>query len=576
MNANSHLHRSLQIETQPFGRLISSESREKYTNNWATMITYIVASFDHPDKDRRFMLQENQASAVIELARCSQNVDVPEEDRLAALLNLTYTLIAHEFDDADIGAESHPIIATVILQNINRGNIFAAPENVSPYLASVQYMMRTTIVLKIYEQAKARRAGQEQGKRIYSSTKVVNRTLHEEMQWLKEGPDTPFDWVRRTQHLTAGHALVATRLPRFVGVRGNSQAFRFDGHHIEHEWVINLMKANNENLHRKFLKLWTKFGIPLNLLVEETDFGDDLSNRAANYSFLNFGPNQQLRDRADLIRKTVLNNGKLCNAVNGKLYWNTGFCKELLEDCEDVSKDEAATTYLSGGQPPRGTELLGVTGLNSPSRPRNTYIIDGHMVFVIFFNKTTFIHGIDKPIPRALPLLLSSILINHIAFIRPLEHILTRHVLRMSRQQAAKCHSHLFFVNGRELETHDLTNRLMATTKEHLHLPKGLGTADMRQLLIYFGMRVVRTEQDTEIDRSILDLQAGHLTEIAKRWYGVELGRFPGNIDPSTVAAFMDLSFAHHTVYQINDTVSILGNKVCVPSSMWISWQISM
>lgn len=548
------------------------------------MITYILATLGENTKEqaemRRYTLTDAQAVAAKELLQCINTPEVPSEERQAALLHLTYTLVAHDFDEADIWAETHPIIAVTILHNIHAGNIFASPDNVSPYLATVQHIMRTTIMLKIYEHAKVSRST-TQPPTAFPSHKNVKQAMRDELKWIKEEGDTPFGWVKSIMHLAAGHVAAGSRMPRFMWTREDDRAFRFDGYRIDYDSIINLMQSSTENLRKKFVKLWTAYGIPLEMLVNSTSFSDDLGNQAEHYNFLRFGPNQALRDRADEIEKLIFNNKKTCKKVTStkgeKLYFNHTACRDLLELSEEFMKDASGVMYLTGGQPPRGTELLAAHPINIPTRPRNTYIINDHFVLVGFLNKTTFIHNKDKPIPRAYPFLLSCILINYLAFIRPIEYILTRHALQLNSKQAKKCQTNLFFVNGRELETKDLTAVLKYLTELYFGLPKGLGTAEMRHVLIYFGMRDVRTEKDTEADRSLLDLQAGHVTEIAKRYYGVELGRFPGNIDPELIELFMKVSFAHHKVYNIHRKTSILGHTVSHSAKSWqlCSWKIA-
>lgn len=197
---------------------------------------------------------------------------------------------------------------------------------------------------------------------------------------------------------------------------------------------------------------------------------------------------------------------------------------------------------------------------NLPTRVRNVLMVDGIMVNVGMLNKTTFTLKQDKLIPRAVPPLVSDIMASYIAFLRPLELILTMAAGQIPKEKAMPTTTHLFHVNGRHFETRDLTNGLIDLSKDKLGVEKGLGTADFRQLSIFIAHKHFGSQVIAEERCALLDLQAGHSSEIARRWYGVEADRLGGQINDAQLKAFMEASSIVHRFHGLLD-VGRLGDE---------------
>ena len=192
--------------------------------------------------------------------------------------------------------------------------------------------------------------------------------------------------------------------------------------------------------------------------------------------------------------------------------------------------------------------------MNLPTRIRNFIIVHGIVFIVGFLNKTTFILNADKAIPRMFPNLLGKILINYIAFIRGIEHLFLVHTLE-NRADAQSTVSRLFHVNGRQLGTADLTESLKRVTIKYLKVKEGFGTADLRQIQIYISTRFIRHRALDQGDetQALLDLQAGHNSETARKCYGLEMERLGGTVDTVALQMFHGVSLLHHREWQVED-----------------------
>lgn len=91
--------------------------------------------------------------------------------------------------------------------------------------------------------------------------------------------------------------------------------------------------------------------------------------------------------------------------------------------------------------------------------------------------------------------------------------------------------------------------RLKDTTKKYMETKVGFGTADMRQILIFIGTRYVATREKGDNFRSRIDLQGGHVTELAKLHYGIEFGRVSPHLTQEVMDDFLEVSRDHHIAF---------------------------
>lgn len=112
------------------------------------------------------------------------DADSDDHQALEALTFLSASLFCHPFG-RDTSSE-HPLIAYIILSNVKPGNIISDPLHVSPFLATMEYFCRATIMVYSH----IANLSDPDKVTFYDAARRLSA-------WLKEGENTPFAWIRR-------------------------------------------------------------------------------------------------------------------------------------------------------------------------------------------------------------------------------------------------------------------------------------------------------------------------------------------------------------------------------------------
>jgi hypothetical protein len=556
----------------------------------------VLNTVDDDVAKRRYTLTKTQEAAV----RKYKNASV-DQRRVSALLQLSRALIACNFEGFE--DTSHPIICFTIISNTKPGGLVADPLEVSPFLAALQYFCRATMFLWGYSRAALSASGNpsipvpdqlhaiiptqmdpstqmEPGTQASHTPQQPTVTLFDSLvvasKWLKDGDTTPFAYIQQMMRLSAMLASSSNRMGRFIWDFNGAEHFSFDGNAINYTDFRHMMSKGLEDVSNTFLDLWESFDLPKAWLIDDLkSVGDELASRAENYNYVRHGGNVHVTDRARQVRDHIVNCGKFFRTVDNKLFPLKSNMKKALALCEAFVKELAAIVYLLGGQPPRGSEHMATLIANLSTRIRNFIIAHGVVFIISFLNKTTFTLNADKAIPRMFPHLLAKILINYISFIRIIEHLFLRYTHK-DRDATQATLSRLFHVNGRQLGTPDLTESLKRITRKYLKVVNpnfdGFGTAELRQILIYISTRFIRHRAHDKGDetQALMDIQAGHSSEVARKYYGVEMERLGGTVDSVQLEMFHQVSLLHHKEWKVEHMdwrhAPIVGEPLLVSS----------
>lgn len=501
---------------------------------------------EETDEERRFKLTAPQKAAFTKLKMLlTKTTPVESAEMSAAVVDATYALTACRLGGEEDG-EDHPIVAYTILKNTKPGNIIAAPDKVGPTLAPPQYIMKSAVYLKMRQ-------------RVLESNGALSLfdAYENEEQWLKEGKDTPYAYIRQTVHLAGFWGHQVTRMPRFKWEKTGTH-FWYNGQRFSYRDFKVMLGMRVHNLQVKFLELCQLFDIPPELLAQMEDLkemADNQDKRSTRYSFLDDDANLKWMGNVKAVMDHVVDKLKLCVRTGKEgIKFFPDKVKIVLEKCKEFLKHLLAVMYLTGGQPPRGSELTHALFRNIETRIRNIYVEMGHMVNVGFLNKTSYALNADKPIPRGFPPQISFVLANYLMLIRPIEHLLSLGInTTKTVDEIDMALDHVFCHQGKLLDTSDLTDILEEYTKEDMHARDKLGTSDMRQILISIAMRHVCPQEGGEEYRARTDLQGGHVSHLARLHYGVEMGRISPNLTQEVMNAFVQVSRDHHIAFGLVD-----------------------
>ncbi|KAG8932633.1 hypothetical protein FRC01_012975 [Tulasnella sp. 417] len=535
----------------PFGQLTTQESRDRYCSRWAGFIAYVINCKDVGVETRRFTLSPTQLKQLeyyIDLlkdplseldadARGSKLLDAVE-----TLAVLSALLTCHDLEETG-SSSRHPLIAYTILHSIQPGLIISNPVHISPFLASLEYFCRTTVMVLAYMAS-----GDEADLTFFKAVKASS-------VWVKEGENTPFAWIRQMLHLTARFVYGTNQMPRFIWALDGGSSYTFDGYRIQVSEYTSMVKSAVQDAIDSFFDLWDSYGLPRDLLFTSFDEVDDaLAVRSVNYNFARHPSNVKLQSRVEKCKNTMVDSKRFCSLAQGKLFWHPHAIRDAFAKSEAFLRRLAAALYLGSGQPPRGTELMSTLLTNIDTRVRNLFFSNNAAVLAHFLNKTTFLLKSDKAIVREVCPALSLVLLNYTAFLRPCEIAMAPVITPVDDIQWMQ--RRLFHIGSKQLNTEVLSLTLKSLWRRHVtrygDTFKGWGTAETRQNAIYVGRRWVSTRELDKDGEALFDLQAGHCSPVARNWYGVEGNRLGGDMDPDQMAHFCCLSRAHHVVYMIN------------------------
>lgn len=545
---------STTISPTPFGELATDTAQNRYCSTWASLIAFLINCQGMEEEKCRFHLSPKQRDQLLiyiqYLQDASSELDPkdPEsvmDDAVEALTLLSASLFCHEFQGTG-SSSSHPIIAYTILSNVRLGNVIANPVHISPFLAPLEYFCRTTIMV-----SSNMATTEDPPMNFFDAVKI-------HCKWIKEGENTPFAWIRQMLHLTASFVHGANQMPRFVWGLDDGKSYTFDGFRIYVVEFIALVRTSVQDAIDGFFDLCDTYGLPNHLLFTSLDeVGDALASRTTNYNFARHSTNVSLQDRAKDCQEHMVNSGKFCKVVMGRLVWHPNVIREALKKSEAFLRCLAVALYLGSGQPPRGSELMSTLLVNIDTRVRNLFYSNNSAVLSHFLNKTSFNLKSDKAIVREVCHALSLVLLNYVAFFRSWEATLGKQV-GWEANDIEWTLRRLFQLGPRQLNTDILTSQLQQGWRKHVtrygdRFP-GWGTADTRQNAIYVGKHCVRTPAFVGNEgEALLDLQAGHTSNVARNWYGVEGNRLGGDIDPAITAQFCALSRGHHSSYGLTN-----------------------
>ncbi|KAG8987420.1 hypothetical protein FRB90_003354 [Tulasnella sp. 427] len=454
-------------ETTAFGEIVSTSAQTRYSSTWAALITYLINNVDCPEAECRFGLSAKQAAQLAVYLPFLQQDSNDDSKAIEALTFLSASLFCHEFGkDTTSG---HPLIAFTILSSVKAGNIIADPVHISPFLASIEYFCRTTIMVfsHIIHLSDPSQVS------FYDAAKKLSK-------WLKEGENTAFAWIRQMLHLCARFIYANNQMPRFVRGIEEGKSYTFDGYRIEVSDIIQMVRGSVEEAVERFFSLWKSYGLPEELMVTSLDdIGDALSVRSRNYNFARHPANVGIPMRSVECQDAIIDSGRFCRAIGKELVWYANTINQVLEESQAFLISLAAALYLGSGQPPRGTELMATLITNIDTRVRNVFVVNGTVRLSHFLNKTTFILKSDKAVVRETCHSISLILFNYIAFVRPNETKLAKQV-GIPHGDLERMQQQLFAIGQSTLTTATLTSRLKTQWKKYVLFGSASGASAVR------------------------------------------------------------------------------------------------
>jgi hypothetical protein len=262
---------------------------------------------------------------------------------------------------------------------------------------------------------------------------------------------------------------------------------------------------------------------------------DNHSNEKKGWNFLqdqrNAGQLQQGGDRWLLDRvleNDWLRDEMLAISPESQLQWKKKAVQTYFDKVDQFLERLLLLIHMTGGQPPRGTELIGLQHSNSAQgQHRGVFFEEGLITTVSSYHKGYNITGSTKIIHRYLPKEVSELLVYYLWLVLPFWQQLD--ILVYKRRDPPST-----FLWPKQNGTWDPSRLTKVISREaRLYLDTALGILTWRHLAIAISRQHLSCggfKRDYGVDKKLADEQATHGTWIASTVYARGLQEAPGHV----------------------------------------------
>jgi hypothetical protein len=181
-------------------------------------------------------------------------------------------------------------------------------------------------------------------------------------------------------------------------------------------WIRSSIRTAQEQL-RELLRGWSDPRLP-----PLSELSDDVSCRAAGYSFLTATPNRRRLETC--AESFVLRIYKL----GGRRKWGQRRLAAYVAAHAAFLSSLLLVVHQTGGQPARGPEILSVKVCNTDNTLRNIFVHQGLLCTIIQYNKGSGGTLVPFYVARYLPAPVSQILYQYLVYVRPfVRHLQAQH-----------------------------------------------------------------------------------------------------------------------------------------------------
>ena len=227
--------------------------------------------------------------------------------------------------------------------------------------------------------------------------------------------------------------------------------------------------------------------------------------------------------------------------------------------------------HITGGGPPRGTEMSTLQFANSHIRHRNVFFLAGELLFVTSYHKGQSRYGTQRYIPRFLPPAVGRLLLAYLLYLVPFESVYLAQLYAWPPLSVER--SQMLWSSGMRIwDTERLTKVL---TREcgpafGMHITtagwRHISTAMMRLWVQNPNGCEEPGSGDTNDCEDASELQAGHSTEVANLKYACRMD-ICNTLSSRSIKVFGAVSHDWHTFLKLREdkcrkpTQKVLGPR---------------
>jgi hypothetical protein len=207
--------------------------------------------------------------------------------------------------------------------------------------------------------------------------------------------------------------------------------------------------------------------------------------------------------------------------------------------------------HMTGGGPPRGTEMSTLQFANTHIRHRNVFFLGGEMLFVTSYHKGQSRYGTQKYIPRFLPYSVGRLLLAYLLYLVPFESVYLRKIHSWPPLSGERTHR-LWCCKRGVWDTQRLTDILKRECLQSFGTD--ITTASWRHISIAMMRHWVQNPNGCEDDslstskdsEDASELQAGHSTEVGNLRYACRMD-ISNTLSSQSIRIFSAVSHDWHT-----------------------------
>ncbi|KIP01090.1 hypothetical protein PHLGIDRAFT_17457 [Phlebiopsis gigantea 11061_1 CR5-6] len=300
-------------------------------------------------------------------------------------------------------------------------------------------------------------------------------------------------------------------------------AMEFRGDRVELSSLHDMFQGLEDDM----MSLWSnELWLKTSLNIPFTGFVEDLSCKASGYSFLT-DPRNNLSQFQTAFISHIQNTPHLVEHFtrdyNSARRWYAPALARWLNSYARLSLlFLLRCEFLSGG-PTRGTELTAMQFCSTAEQPqRNLVFVDGQLVLLGTYSKTSANMGHDKLIPHVVDGFAAPLLAIDLIVLRPFAAYVANFLYPDNAALPKIYHSKLFLRTDRLLTTEDLSSAIKTYSNAYMGIQ--LTINPWRHISIAFRRKLCTvdlTALDENLGDEIAAQQAGHSLQTEAQKYGL-------------------------------------------------------
>ncbi|KAL7747793.1 hypothetical protein RI367_006917 [Sorochytrium milnesiophthora] len=333
-----------------------------------------------------------------------------------------------------------PLYRALVVRSLNREGGLQRPSHITSAVAAFEHTIRVVV----YSELRLQDGD--------SPAADVSDPLRQFDQWVAEGAiATSFAMIANVGHLATTHAFREVLLPRLDWSDQDSGSVYDDSVRVR---LVDIQKVVKHTVrHGRQLYEQLCFDAPPLPLEEDVQYTDKLQSYQVGYSFFHDARNRCLIDRGKYLERMLSfsnsdRNLNLFATVAGadggpdEVILRRSAVDKWLNKPQQLQQMLAVGVHLTGGQPGRAPELASLLACNTVGSQRSVFWCQRGLTLVTRYNKSTATTGYDKSIPRYPSPEVSTLLLDYLSVIKPMEVLLTSYA---HGNAAAQVHRDMIF-----------------------------------------------------------------------------------------------------------------------------------